>query len=56
MTETTPADTAFQTPVKTSGGTTTDIPFKQATPKHGGIAETATSKWAAWTGGAPSND
>ena len=48
---------AFQTPLKTHpGGTTTDIPFKQATPKHGGIAEIATNKWAAWTGGAPSDD
>ena len=62
MTETTPAEspsaaTAFQTPLKTHpGGTKADIPFKQATPKHGGIAEIATHKWAAWTGGEPSND
>ena len=43
MTETTPADsppaTAYQTPTKTPGGTTAQLPFKQATPKHGGIAE-----------------
>ena len=62
MTETTPAELpqamAYQTPekIKTPGGTTVEIPFKQATPRHGGIAEIATNQWAAWTGGAPSND
>ena len=62
MTETTPAEspqaTAYQTPekIRTPGGTTVEIPFKQATPKHGGIAEIATNQWAAWTGGAPSSD
>ena len=46
----------YQTPTKTPGGTTAQLPFKQATPKHGGIAEIAMNQWAAWTGGAPSND
>ncbi len=40
----------------TETGTIATIPFKPTTPKFGGVQETASQTWNAWTGGKPKAD